>query len=224
MTSQPASPPAALAAILRGVERGVFPAPDLSVTVIPAPFERDTCVIGLTAHIVVAADVDPAWVHRQLPPGDLSAPLNPPFLEALSKLTGRAVNAIDAMLLAPALTDAAERAELTAGLTELTDHDHPRVRRAWQYRDNVRVYVDADGGLVLTGYGLAGRLECALEVPESSRGKGHGRRLAKTARALAPTDSHVWAQVTPGNAASFRAFLAAGYLPVGSEALLTAMT
>ena len=209
-----------LADILRGIERGTFPAPDLSVTVVPAPSDRDTCVVGLTAHIVVAADIDPAWVTERIPSGDLSAPLNPPFLFALEQLTGRRVNAIDAMLLAPALTDPAERLAATAELTELTDPDHPRVQRAWRYRDDVQVYGDPYGGLVLTGRGLAGRMECALEVPEDARGKGHGRRLARAALALVPPGSHVWAQVTPGNAASLRAFLAAGYHPVGSEALL----
>src|SRR5262249_59851631 len=108
----------------------------------------------------------------------------------------------------------------TSGLTDLTDHDHPRVERAWRYRDDVRVYTDEYGGLVLTGRGLADRLECAVEVPEDARGKGHGRRLAHAARALIPPDAHIWAQVTPGNAASLRAFLAAGYTPVGSEVLL----
>ncbi|TWD80727.1 hypothetical protein FB561_1815 [Kribbella amoyensis] len=212
-----------LADILRGIEHGVFPAPDLAVEVVPAPSERDSCVIGLTGHIVVAADVDPAWVTQQLPPGDLSAPLNPPFLRALEERTGRQVNAIDAMLLAPALTDPAERSAAVACLVELTDHDdHPRVRRAWQYREQVRVYGDgSSGGLVLTGVGLAGRLECALEVPDEARGRGAGRRLARAARALIPTDAHIWAQVTPGNAASLRTFLAAGYRPIGSEALLT---
>lgn len=48
-----------LADILRGIERGVFPAPDLSVTVVPAPSDRESCVIAFTGHIVVAADVDP---------------------------------------------------------------------------------------------------------------------------------------------------------------------
>jgi RimJ/RimL family protein N-acetyltransferase len=209
-----------LADILRGIERGVFPAPDLSVTVIAAPSDRDTCVIGLTAHIVVAADVDPAWVAEHLDLDDLAAPLNPPFLYALEQLTGREVNGIDAMLLAPAVTDPAERVELTSELTAITDLDHPRIRRAQRYRDDVRAYADSYGGLVLTGFGLAGRQECALEVPEDSRGKGHGRRLARAARALVPPGTHIWAQVTPGNAASLRAFLAAGYIPVGSEALL----
>jgi GNAT superfamily N-acetyltransferase len=209
-----------LADILRGIERGVFPAPDLSVTVDPAPSDRESCVVAFTGHIVVAADVHPAWVAERIPPGDLSAPLNPPFLYALEQLTGRRVNAIDAMLLAPALVDPVERAAAVNGLTELTDHEHPRVERAWRYRDDVHVYADSFGGLVLTGVGLAGRLECALEVPEGERGKGHGRRLARAARALIPPTAHIWAQVTPGNAASTRTFLAAGYQPIGSEALL----
>ncbi len=209
-----------LADILRGIERGVFPDPDLGITVVPAPSPRESCVVSFTGHIVIAADVDPAWVAERVPPGDLSAPTNPPFLSDLEAFTGRRVNAIDAMLLAPALTEAADRAAATAGLTELEGHNHPRIERAWRYRDEVRVYGDEYGGLVLTGRGLAERLECAVEVPETARGKGHGRRLARAARALIPTDAHIWAQVTPGNAASFRAFLAAGYKPVGSEALL----
>ncbi|MGW6200234.1 GNAT family N-acetyltransferase [Kribbella sp. NPDC055110] len=205
-----------LAAILRGVERGVFPPPDLGLTVVPAPSERESCVVAFTGHIVIAADVDPAWVAERVPEGDLSAPTNPPFLAALEEFTGRQVNAIDAMLLAPALTDPAP----LEGLTELIDHNHPRVDRALRYRDEVRVYGDAYGGLVVIGRGLAGRLECAIEVPPDARGQGNGRRLALAARALIPPDTSIWAQVTPGNAASLRTFLAVGYKPVGSEALL----
>jgi hypothetical protein len=208
-----------LADILRGIEAGVFPAPDGGVTVLPAPSAREPCVIGLTAHHVIAADVDPAWVADRLPPGDLVAPLNAPFLVELADKTGRRTRGVDAMLLVPALTGA-ERDEALAGLTELTDAEHPRVRRALRYRDQVRVYDDGDGGMVLTGLGLAGRQECAVEVPEHRRGAGAGRRLARAARALVPPGTHLWAQVTPGNAASFRAFLAAGFIPVGSEAML----
>jgi RimJ/RimL family protein N-acetyltransferase len=209
-----------LADILRGIENGVFPAPDLEVEVVPAPSKRESCVVAFTAHIVVATDVDPGWVAERIPAGDPSAPLNPPFLFALEQLTGRRVNAIDAMLLAPALSDPAERAAAVEELTEFTDHTHSRIQRAWRYRDDVRAYADPYGGLVVIGNGLAGRLECALEVPEAVRGKGHGRRLARAARALIPADAHIWAQVSPGNAASLRTFLAAGYNPVGSEALL----
>ncbi|RZT14906.1 hypothetical protein EV649_5686 [Kribbella sp. VKM Ac-2569] len=205
-----------LADILRGVERGVFPPPDLGLTVVPAPSERESCVVAFTGHIVIAADVDPAWVAERVPDGDPFAPTNPPFLAALEEFTDRQVNAIDAMLLAPALTDPAA----VAGLTELTDHNHPRVEHALRYRDDVRVYGDAHGGLVVIGRGLAGRLECAIEVPPDARGQGNGRRLALAARALIPPDASIWAQITPGNAASLRTFLAVGYKPVGSEALL----
>jgi RimJ/RimL family protein N-acetyltransferase len=204
-----------LADILRRVENGVFPPPDLGITVVPAPSPRESCVLAFTGHIVIAADVDPQWLADHLPPGDLSAPTNPPFLSALEHLTARRVNAIDAMLLAPALT------EPTPTLTEFTDLDHPRVARAWRYRDEVRVYSDnATDGLVIIGRGLAGRLECAIEVPPAARNQGAGRHLARSARALIPPGTSIWAQVTPGNAASLRTFLAAGYKPVGSEALL----
>lgn len=210
-----------LADILRGIEGGVFPTPDLSISVVPAPSERELCVAAFTAHIVIAADVSPEWVADLIPDGDLSAPLNPPFLHALEQLTGRHVNAIDQLLLAPAIADPAQRRAATEGLVELTDRGHPRIERAWRYRDEVRAYVDPYGGLVLTGRGVAGRLEVALEVPQASREKGHGRRLALAARALIPPHAHIWSQVSPGNAASTRTFLAANYTPVGAEALLT---
>ncbi|NEC76087.1 GNAT family N-acetyltransferase, partial [Streptomyces rochei] len=44
------------------------------------------------------------------------------------------------------------------------------------------------------------------------------RRLVAAARRLAGGEP-VWAQVAAGNARSLRAFQAAGYRPVGSEAL-----
>jgi hypothetical protein len=209
-----------LADILRGVERGVFPTPDLGVSVVPAPSEREAAVVAFTGHIVIAADVSPEWVAERVPAGDLAAPTNPPFLTALAELTGRHVSSIDAMLLAPAITDPAKRAAAIKGLTVLSDHEHPRVERALEYRTDVRVYGDVHGSVVITGHGLANRLECAIELPDDIRGLGHGRRLARAVRALIPPDASIWAQITPGNAASLRTFLAAGYHPVGSEALL----
>jgi RimJ/RimL family protein N-acetyltransferase len=208
-----------LAEILRGIEKGVFPAPDAGITVVPAPSPDESAVLGVTGHIVIAADVDPAWIAARVSPGDLSAPFNPPFLRDLEELTGRRVNAIDALLLADPLSGPGEPGPGgSAGLVEVTDRDHPRVRRALRYRDDVRVFTAPSGGVVVTGRGLAGRWECAVEIPDEARGSGEGRRLARAARAL--VDEPLWAQITPGNAASLRAFLAAGYRPVGSEALL----
>ena len=67
---------------------------------------------------------------------------------------------------------------------------------------------------------MAGRWEVALEVEPGYRGKGLGRELAAAARHLVPEGTPLWAQIAPGNAASVRAFLAAGFRPVGAEALL----
>ncbi|WP_405063299.1 GNAT family N-acetyltransferase [Kribbella sp. NBC_01505] len=208
-----------LADILHSVEGGTFPIPDLGVTVVSPPSARESCVMAFTGHVVVAADVDAAWVAERLPPEDMVEPVAPPFLTALAEATGRHAHCLDAMLLAPAIRDPAERAAAVAGLEEFTGHDHPRVVRALEFRDHVRVYGDPSGSVMTIGNGVAGRTECSVEVPESARGQGHGRRLAQAARALIPADAHIWAQVTPGNAASFRAFLAAGYRIVGSEIL-----
>ena len=179
--------------------------------------EQQPDLLAFTGHSVVVADVDQPWVRDRVPEGDLSAPLCPPFLSALTAHLHRRVNNVDMITVAGALSGAPP-----VGLVECADRDHPRVRRALRYRDGVRVWV-ADGGLVLLGYGLAGRCEVAVEVEPSARGRGLGRRLARAARHLcADRSGFVWAQIAPGNAASVRAFLAAGYRPVGAEALLVA--
>lgn len=212
-----------LAGLLRGVASGAvteFPG-DLSVVAQPSP--REAAVLAFTGHSVVAADVDERWVRARIPPGDLSAPLCPPFLSALADRLGRRVNNIDLVAVAAVLPG-----EPPMALVEHSRGEHPRVRRALRYRDDVRVWT-ADGGMVLLGRGLAGRWEVAVEVEPACRGRGLGRALARAARHLvgdvAGPDGEppqVWAQIAPGNAASVRAFLAAGFVPVGAEALLVA--
>jgi len=61
-----------------------------------------------------------------------------------------------------------------------------------------------------------------VEIDPGCRGRGLGRELVAAARHLVPDGTPLWAQIAPGNAASVRAFLAAGYQPVGAEALLPA--
>ncbi|GAA1534721.1 hypothetical protein GCM10009827_061090 [Dactylosporangium maewongense] len=104
-------------------------------------------------------------------------------------------------------------------LRELTDPDHPRVRRALHHRDEVRVW-SADGGIVVLGRGVAGRWETAIEVDEDAQDRGLGRALATAARHLVPAGESVWSQQAAGNARSVRAFQAAGFRPVAAEALM----
>ncbi|MCK7626354.1 GNAT family N-acetyltransferase [Streptomyces sp. RS10V-4] len=205
-----------LSKLLAAAARGSFPPADGAVTVLPAPTPRDAGVLSFTAHAVVFADVPPAWVRERIPPGDLAAPLNPPFLGALSARTGREIGCVDLLAVAGALPGPPPLA-----LTGTTAAGHPRSTRALRHRDAVRAWTTGDGGTVAVGRGVAGRWELALEVDEPARGRGLGRALARAARHLIPAGEVLWAQVAPGNARSVRALLAAGFRPVGAEALLT---
>jgi len=187
--------------ILDSAARGVLPPADGGTTVVPQASDRDAGVLAFTAHAVVFTDEDA-----------LAAPMNPRFLTALLERTGRTAETIDAMLVGSPLPG-----EPPLPLTEITDGDHPRIVYARGRRDDVRAWT-AEGGVLVMGRGIAGRLEVSVEVDASVRHRGLGRRLVTAARHLVAEP--LWAQVAPGNARSMRAFLAAGYLPVGAEALL----
>jgi len=206
-----------LGRLLGNAARGRPPLADGAVEFFRQPSARDAGVIAFTAHTVVFADVDPdePSLRGELPPEDLSAPLNPPFLTALCALTGRHVNNIDLLTVAGSLPGPPP----LPGLLETEDHAHPRIVRALLHRDEVRAWT-VPGGTVLVGRGVAGRWEMAVEVDDDARGRGLGRRLALAARHLVPAGEPLWAQVAPGNAASVRALLAAGFAPMGAEALL----
>jgi GNAT superfamily N-acetyltransferase len=167
----------------------------------------------------VFSDADPDWVKAQLPDGDLGAPLQPPFLSALCSRTGRVAGSIDMLCFAPGLggepSVALEPVNLVTDEGVSAGH-HPRIERAFGYRDDVRAW-ETQGGVVLLGRGIA-----AIEVDPDCRARGLGRTLATAARHLVPAGETLWAQVAPANAASVRAFLAAGFIPVGAEVLLAA--
>ncbi|MEW2319166.1 GNAT family N-acetyltransferase [Streptomyces bauhiniae] len=201
--------------LLDAVAHDRFLPPDGTLTVLPQLCQRDAGVLAFTAHTLVLTDEDPAWVRATLAAVDcdpLAAPMHPRFLTALMDRTGRTAETVDALWVGTPLPGPPALA-----LRELADTAHSRVVRARRRRDAVRVWA-ADGGLLVVGRGVGGRLEVALEV--DGGGAGLGRGLAVAARQLA--DRPVWAQVSPGNARSARAFLAAGYRPVGAEVLLSA--
>jgi hypothetical protein len=206
-----------LKAVLDDVESGRLPPADGTIRVVPQPTPEQAAVVAFTAHILIAADIEPEWAATLLPPGDLSEPLNPPFLGAVCERLKRRVNCVDMVTYASALPG-----EPPLALQRIDDDSHPRVRRAHVYRSDVSVWTLPDGaGVLILGRGLAGRWEAAFEVEPAHQGRGLGRLLAQSARHVLPAGAPgVWAQVSPGNAASVRTLLAAGYLPVGSEALL----
>lgn len=177
---------------------------------------KAAAMVAFPAHFYVLAPVDRQWVRSQLPPGDYAAPLGARFVTALADRIGAEVGSHDAVL---ATTAHGTRTDLA--LVETTAADHPRVRRARTYREEVRTWrtSDAAGHLVL-GRGVAGRWEVAYEVEPAARGRGLGRALAAAALGLLPAGTPVFAQVPPGNSLSMRATLAAGYRPICGEVLL----
>jgi hypothetical protein len=208
-----------LSALFANLAHGVFSPADGVTEAMPRAAGAGAAVLAFTGHCVVVADVDPAWVATMCPPWRLSAAYAPTFLTALGKRTGGRPQALDVLLGAPAEDGSPELA-----LSPTHDLDaHPRVARSYRMRTNVSVYQTEDGaGLLTLGRGLAGRWEAGFEVAEGARNCGLGRGLAAAARHLIPPDEYLFLQVSPGNAASLRVILAAGFVPLGSELLFVA--
>lgn len=215
MTARSPSPHP-LSAVLESAAFGRFPDADGGVDVLPPDVDGTIAVVALTGHAYVLAAVDPAEVAARAPEGGYGASLAPEFLLWLAGDDHKQIDTIDLLLV---WVGEANRA---ARLAPTTDYDdHPRVVRARKYRHDVSVYASRDG-LAIIGTGLAGRREIAVELFDPANApRGSGRRLVAAGLAALPPDEHVWAQVSPGNARSLRAFLAAGFAPVGSEVLIT---
>lgn len=151
-------------------------------------------------------------VHAHDPDG-FGGPLAPDFLRHLAGRDGR-TGTVDAVLVArgtPASSPLPEREDLDG---------HPRVRHARELRTEARVHAD-ERGLVTLAAGLAGRREMSIELHDPERGSSRrGRSLLEDALALVPDGEPVSAAVAPGNARSLRAFLAAGFVPLGSESII----
>jgi hypothetical protein len=95
---------------------------------------------------------------------------------------------------------------------------HPRARLAADLRDDVEVLGRADDTsttVVTLARGVGGLRELSFEVDPSLRG-GAGTSIVRDALTAVPAGELVVAAVAPGNAASLRAVLAAGFTPVGS--------
>jgi hypothetical protein len=176
-------------------------------------------ICSFTAHAVLAVDVPAEELLTRLDPNDLGAPMSATFLAWVAKRLGTTPGVLDVVMVAPASS-----ALTSVAPVALEPRDdlvrHPRVRRAARYRRDLRVFADPSGaGVLVIGRGLAGRWEMAFEVDQAARGRGLGRGLAAAARSLVPQEEPLFAEASPGNAASIRSLIAAGYVPIGGECL-----
>jgi hypothetical protein len=186
-----------------------FPPVDGRVTVLPGLGRGLSCSVAFTGHAVVATPRPEAEVLAQGPNG-FGGSLTPDFLRWLAGPRA-VVGETDVMLAARG----------TGGESILTKRQdvsgHPRVCYARAVRTRVEVYGD-ERGFVTLADGLAGRRELSIELERP--GAGQGRSLLLDSLALVPAGAPVFAAVSPGNARSLRAFLAAGFTPLGSETLI----
>ncbi|GII33874.1 alpha/beta fold hydrolase [Planotetraspora mira] len=206
------TPPHPLLGYLLDAVDGRFPPVNGGVTVLPGLPGGLECSVAFTGHAVVATTLAAVDVHVHQPDG-FGGSLAPDFLRALAGPTGW-IGVIDATLVHRGTGG-------TPRLQPLADaDDHPRVRHARELRTQVRTFGD-DRGLVTLAAGLAGRAELSIELRRPQDGShGHGRSLITDALTLVPDGEPIFAAVSPGNARSLRAFLAAGFNPVGAEVIL----
>jgi hypothetical protein len=199
--------------LLHAAARGTFP-PEDGRTEVGGPVEgAPAAALSFTAHHAVAADVPAEEVLARVDPGDLKGPLAPGVLAWLAERTGLVAGSLDVVL-----AWVPERAVPGVAVREVEPGDHPRVVRARRWRSELRVF-EGDGGMVLLGRGLAGRLELSVEVESARRDRGLARLLAAGALAAAAPEEPVFAQVAAANAASLRALQPAGFAAVGAEVL-----
>ena len=206
-----------LGQLLRDAACGAPPPVDMAVELIPRPTGAVAAVVAFTGHIVIAADVAPDWVASRCAPGNLIAPIRPEFLVALTERCGCTAFSTTVTLALPSGIDRDREATVVPADDRVTE----RILRSHQVRTDVRVYRSEDGaGRLVIGRGLAGRWEAGFEVEPAARGRGLGKGLAAAARRLVPAGEPLFMQVVPGNVASLRAVLGAGFRPVTSEVLL----
>lgn len=207
-----------LAAALECAGRGEFPKADGTIEVLPPPPGRAMAVVAFTAHYMIASSVAEDWIRAQLPPDDLLAPMSPRFLTALGAKLDRQDEGINLLLAARGLQG-------RTTLRETTGERHSRVTQPDSHRDQLRVFTDPTrAATIILGRGLANRTEVAIDIDPKRRNQGIARQALTEARRVVGPGQLLFGQTAPGNAASIRTLLTAGFQPIGSEVLFFAHT
>lgn len=195
--------------VLIDAAHGTFPEPNGSVELVPPWRPGVEGVVSMTgrAYVVTTRSRESVLAHEL---DGYGRAVDPRFISWLAGPKGWC-DCLDAVLMA--LGTAANGPPLRDDLA-----DHPRARHARLLRDDVAVFGD-DRGLITLGRGVGGLPEIGIELPAEGK-PGAGRSLIRDSLALVGVGEPVVASVAPGNARAFRAFLAAGFTPVGSVQLI----
>jgi hypothetical protein len=205
-----------LARLIADAAAGRFPEPDGGWRRVPPWRPGVEAVVSFTAHAVFAMAPDITDDRlASLGADGLGGAHDPRLISALAGPDGW-IDALD-MLMAGRGTG---RAGVPPRLVDRPDlASHPRARFAATLRDAPRVlgYPDPHrSALAIISRGVAGLTELSFEVEPERRGQGGGAGLAADALGAIPSGQLAVAAVAPGNAASVRALLSAGFVPLGS--------
>jgi len=216
----PAEPPRTaahpLAGLITAAAAGQFPDPDGGWERV-APWRPGLeAIFSFTAHAVfaVAPDISDQRIVS-LGADGFGGAHDPRLIAALAGPAGW-IDSLD-MLLAGRGTARPGAEPLLVDRPDLAAH--PRARFAARIRDEPWVlgYPDRSrSALVTVSRGIAGLTELSFEIEPERRGQRGGARLAADALGALPEGRLAVAAAAPGNAASVRALLAAGFVPLGS--------
>jgi hypothetical protein len=204
-----------LAELIIAAADGRFPAADGGWQRVPPWRPGLEAVVGFTGHAVfaVAPDITDAQLAG-LGANGFGGAHDPRLIVALAGETGW-IDSLDVLLVARG-----DGSRTGTGLVDRPDLGaHPRVDFAGRVRDAPRIlgYPDpARSSVAIVSTGLAGLTELSFELEPARRGVGEAVTLIRDALRTVTPGEPVVAAVAPGNAASLRAVLSAGFTPLGS--------
>ena len=208
-----------LAELITAAADGRFPQADGGWRRVPPWRPGLEAIIAFTGHAVLAVAPDISDQRLiSLGVDGFGGAHDPRLITALAGPDGW-IDSLD-MLMAGRGTGRAGEPPRLAHRPDLAAH--PRAAFAARLRDQVRPMGYADrsrGALALISCGIAGLTELSFELEPEHRGHGGGAELVRDALTTVPDGQLVLAAVAPGNAASVRSLLAAGFVPLGAVQL-----
>ncbi len=217
-----------LAELIIAAAAGQFPVVDGGWHRVPPWRPGLQAVFAFTGHAVLAlADDVPESTLIEFGVDGLGGAHDPRLISTLAGADGW-IDSLDLVLAARGQSSAmrpdqfasSHQPSETAALVPRPDlSDHPRALHATTIRSKVSVFGYPDLScrtVAVLSDGLAGMTELSFELEPSQRGTGQGKTLVRHALHLIPDGELVVASVAPGNTASLRSLLGAGFAPLGS--------
>jgi hypothetical protein len=206
-----------LGGLIVAVAGGCFPVADGSWRRVPPWRAGVEAVVAFTGHAVFAVERDiPDRLLVDLGADGFGGAHDPRLVSALAG-PGGWIDSLDMLLVA--------RGTGTSPLVDRPDlAAHPRAAFAARIRNGSRVMGYPDRGrldLAVISTGIGGLTEISFELEPGRRGAGAGAGLVSDALGMVRTGEIAVAAVAPGNAASVRALLTAGFVPTGSVQLFS---